>query len=60
LASQDTRRRKTKTKHNTICVRRHYKQTIKGCSGVSRVWQVGHVPWAPLEGGATGRFLLTF
>ena len=23
------------------------------CSGVSRVWQVGHVPWAPLVGGAT-------
>ena len=21
-------------------------------SGVSRVWQVGQVPWAPLEGGA--------
>ena len=26
-------------------------------SGVSRVWQVGHVPCAPLEGGATERFL---
>ena len=25
-------------------------------SGVSRVWQVGHVPWAPLEGGANERF----
>ena len=25
-------------------------------SGVSRVWQVGHVPCAPLEGGATKRF----
>jgi hypothetical protein len=25
-------------------------------SGVSRVWQVGHVPCAPLEGGATERF----
>jgi hypothetical protein len=25
-------------------------------SGVSRVWQVGHLPWAPLEGGATERF----
>ena len=24
-----------------------------GHSGVSRVWQVGHGPWAPLEGGAT-------
>jgi hypothetical protein len=21
-------------------------------SGVSRVWQAGHVPWAPLAGGA--------
>ena len=25
-------------------------------SVVSRVWQVGHVPWVPLEGGATERF----
>jgi hypothetical protein len=25
-------------------------------SSVSRVWQVGHVPWAPLGGGATERF----
>jgi hypothetical protein len=29
-------------------------------SGVSRVWQVGHVARAPLERGATERFLLTF
>ena len=26
-------------------------------SGVSRVRQVGHVPWAPLEGGATEVFI---
>jgi len=25
-------------------------------SGVSRVWQVGHVPMASLEGGVTERF----
>jgi hypothetical protein len=25
-------------------------------SSVSRVWQVGHVPWAPLEEGATEGF----
>ena len=24
------------------------------CSGVSRVWQVGQVPWTPLEGGGGG------
>jgi hypothetical protein len=28
--------------------------------GVSMVWQVGHVVWATLEGGATERFLSTF
>ena len=25
-------------------------------NGVSRVWPVGHVPWAPLEVGDTERF----
>ena len=29
---------------------------IAEISGVFRVWQVGHVPWAPLEGDATERF----
>ena len=33
---------------------------IRTRSGISRVWQVEHVPWVPLEGGAAERFLLTF
>ena len=28
----------------------------RALSVVSRVWQVGDVPWAPLEGGTTERF----
>jgi len=27
LYTQDTRRRQTKQKHNTICIRHHYTQT---------------------------------
>ena len=32
---------------------------MSAVSGVSRVWQVGHVSWAPLDGGrhSTGLFL---
>ena len=32
--------------------------TIHSISGVPKVWQVWHVPWAPLEGGATEKFPL--
>jgi hypothetical protein len=29
-------------------------------SGVSRVWQAGHVPWAPLAGGFSFVWVSTF
>jgi hypothetical protein len=36
LGTQDTRRRQTKQKHNTICVWHHYAQT--NTNNVNKIW----------------------
>ena len=41
---------------NILIVHIYFTDPCSVYSGVSRVWQVGHVPWVPLEGGATERF----
>jgi hypothetical protein len=41
----------------------HYSKNIRGSPysrGVSRVWQAGHVPWAPLAGGFWFVWVSTF
>ena len=38
LGTQDTRRRQTKQKHNTLCVRHHYIQT--NTNNVNKTWSL--------------------